>query len=233
MSFENKPRPIDEPLKRKRMIQKTNYTTKARVPGAATADKPKVRRNSSRLYTSTVEYTMIANLVTQQYQQDKAVRFDALLSIPVEDRIPGLIERYGNKTMYRLLVMILKEFFASLPLPRYKKPTETKTSVTACQLMLTSYEDHLALEDVILFLQRVKAGVYGTIKNLSDPMIMFTLLEIYRKARHEAYAKIKAEKEAALKALGPLARIAPEPTSVNELMKQGLLIDMNNQKMSG
>jgi hypothetical protein len=215
------------------MIQKTNYKTNARIPGATAAEKPKVRRNSSRLYTSTVEYTMIANLVTQQYQNDKAVRFDALLNIPVEDRIPGLIERYGNKTMYRLLVMMLKEFFASLPLPRYKKPTETKTSVTACQLILTSYEDHLALEDVILFLQRVKAGVYGNIKNLSDPTILFTLLEIYRKARREAYAKIKAEKEAALKAMGPLARIAPEPTSVKELMKQGILIDMSNQKMSG
>lgn len=215
------------------MIQKTNYKTNGRTSGATVAEKPKVRRNSSRLYTSTVEYTMIANLVTQQYQDDKAVRFDALLRIPVEDRIPGLIERYGNKTMYRLLVMILKEFFASLPLPRYKKPTETKTSVTACQLILTSYEDHLALEDVILFLQRVKAGVYGAIKNLSDPLILFTLLEIYRKARHEAYARIKAEKEAALKAMGPLARIAPEPTSVKELMKQGILIDMSNQKMSG
>jgi hypothetical protein len=99
--------------------------------------------------------------------------------------------------------------------------------------MLTSYEDHLALEDVILFLQRVKAGVYGTIKNLADPTILFTLLEIYRKTRHEAYARIKEEKEAALKALGPVARIAPEPTSVGEIMKQGILIDMNNQKMSG
>jgi hypothetical protein len=215
------------------MIQKTNYKTNARVPGTIAADKPKTRRNSSRLYTSTVEYTMIANLVTQQYQDDKTVRFDALLGIPVEDRIPGLIERYGNKTMYRLLVMMLKEFFASLPLPRYKKPTETKTSVTACQLMLTSHEDHLALEDVILFLQRVKAGVYGTIKNLADPTILFTLLEIYRKTRHEAYARIKEEKEAALKALGPVARIAPEPTSVGEIMKQGILIDINNQKMSG
>jgi hypothetical protein len=215
------------------MIQKTNYKTNARVPGTAATEKPKTRRNSSRLYTSTVEYTMIANLVTQQYQDDKTVRFDALLGIPVEDRIPGLIERYGNKTMYRLLVMMLKEFFASLPLPRYKKPTETKTSVTACQLMLTSYEDQLALEDVILFLQRVKAGVYGTIKNLADPTILFTLLEIYRKTRHEAYARIKEEKEAALKALGPVARIAPEPTSVGEIMKQGILIDMNNQKMSG
>ena len=42
------------------MIQKTNYTTKARVPSATTAEKAKVRRNTSRLYTSTVEYTMIA-----------------------------------------------------------------------------------------------------------------------------------------------------------------------------
>lgn len=215
------------------MIKKVNYKTSARVSDTAGAEKPKTRRNTSRLYTSTVEYTMIANLVSQQYQEDKAIRFDALLGIPLEDRIPGLIERYGNKTMYRLLVMILKEFFASLPLPRYKKPTETKTSVTACQLMLTSYEDQLALEDVILFLQRVKSGVYGSIKNLADPIILFTLLEIYRKARHEAYAKIKAQKEAEYKAMGPVTRSAPEPTSIKDLMKQGVLIDMNNQKMSG
>ena len=215
------------------MIKKINYKTASRVANTATAEKPKTKRNTSRLYTSTVEYGMIANLVINQYQNEKEVKWDALLGIPVGDRIPGLIERYGNKTMYRLLVMILKEFFGSLPLPRYKKPTETKTSVTACQLMLTSYEDQLALEDVILFLQRVKAGVYGSIKNLADPIILFTLLEIYRKGRHEAYHKIKAEKEASLKALGPVERTAPEPTSLNDIMKQGVLIDMNNQRMSG
>lgn len=214
------------------MIKKINYRNNAKVAQTEAGEKPSARRNTSRLYTSTVEYAMIANLVNQQYQEGQTVRFDALLAIPVEDRIPGLMKQYGNKTMHRLLVMMLKEFFASLPLPRYKKPTETKTSVTACELMLTASEDQLSLEDVILFLQRVKAGLYGKINSLADPRILFTLLEIYRQARHEAYQKIKTERELELKTLETGARIAPEPTKLDDLLQQGFVINMT-KRMSG
>jgi hypothetical protein len=213
------------------MIKKINYKTSGKVAQPA-SDKPKAKRNSSRLFTSTVEYTMIANLVSQQYQKDNVVRYDALLAIPFEDRIPGLIQKYGNKTMHKLLVMILKEFIASLGFPRYKQPTETQVSVLACEIMLSSYEDYLALEDVILFLQRAKASHYGAIKTLVNTTAIMQLLERYRQDRHQAYLRLKEKQEAELKQLGPVARIAPEPTQLNDLFHQGVVVDMT-KKMSG
>lgn len=198
----------------------------------ASTDKPKKKRSSSRLYTSTVEYSMIANLVSQQYQTVDQPRFDNLLSIPFEDRIPGLIERYGNKTMHQLLVMVLKEFIASLEMPAYKRPTDTRISVLACDIMLSSDEDYLSLEDVILFLQRAKAGFYGPIKTLVNTALLLPLLDKYRQERHEAYLKLKNSNEAVLKTMGPVARIAEQPTQLNDLFNQAMVIDMT-KKMSG
>jgi hypothetical protein len=212
------------------MIKKIDYKTTGKTPQPA-SDKPKAKR-SNRLFTSTVEYTMIANLVSQQYQKDGAVRYDALLAIPFEDRIPGLIQKYGNKTMHKLLVMTLREFTASLGIPRYKQPTDTQISVLACEIMLSSYEDYLGLEDVILFLQRAKTGLYGAIKSMVNPTAIMQLLERYRQARHQAYLKLKEQQEIELKQLGPITRIAPEPTQLNDLFHQGVVVDMT-KRMSG
>lgn len=198
----------------------------------ASTDQPKKKRSSSRLYTATVEYSMIANLVRMQYETGAGPNFENLLAIPFEDRIPGLIERYGNKTMHHLLVMVVNEFVASLELPAYKRPTETRISVLACEVMLSSYEDLLSLEDIILFLQRAKAGFYGPIKTLVNTAMLFTLLDKYRQERHEAYIKLKNNKEAVLKTIGPVARIAQELTPLNDLFNQAMVIDMTT-KMSG
>ncbi|MDB5250993.1 MAG: hypothetical protein JWP27_162 [Flaviaesturariibacter sp.] len=211
------------------MIKKIAYKTGATATGAG---KPKAKRASSRLFTSTVEYTMIANLVSQQYQQQHDVLFDRLLAIPLDDRIPGLMERYGKKTMHRLLLMILKEFVATLGLPAYKRPTETRVSILACEIMLSSHEDFLALEDVILFLQRAKAGYFGPLKTMVTTAPLLLLLDQYRNERHQAYTKLKTEQEAGYKQMGPIARMAPEPTPINDLFHQGVVVDMT-KKMSG
>lgn len=212
------------------MIKEMKYSKNIRT--AAEAEKPKIKRTSSRIYTSTVEYGMIANLVKQQYEQNNKVRFEALLSIPLQDRIPGLMERYGKKTMHKLLLMILREFFFSLSMPKYKKPNETRISILACEVMLSSYEDYLSLEDVILFLQRAKSGQYGIIKDLVDTNKLLSSLEVYRQARHDIYLQLKGEKEAILKQAGPVEKSAAEPTQLSLLLKEANVIDMN-RRMSG
>ena len=201
------------------------------VAAAATTTAP-AKRNSSRIYTTTIEYSLISNLVAQQYIQGKDILFDKLLSVPVADRIPGLMERYGQKTVHRMLLMILREFAFTIPLPRYKKMSDTKLSVLACELMLTAAEDQLSLEDVIVFLNRAKAGVYGSIQSMTTTTSITNLLEKYRQVRHEAYVKMKAEQEAHLKAVGPVERTAQEPTAIRDLFNQGVVVNMN-KRMSG
>jgi len=175
---------------------------------------------------------MIANLVLHQYQKGANVQFEALLSIPLDDRIPGLVEKYGKSTMYQLLMMVLKEFVAALLLPVYKKPTETNLSYAACDIMLSADDDFLSLEDVILFLQRVNAGIYGKIKTLVTTHALLQMLEQYRQERHTAYQNLRTASEENMKKTGPVVRIAKEPTAINDLLQQGVLIDMTH-KMSG
>ena len=59
---------------------------------AVKPDQKAPRKRFSPLNINTLEYGIIANLVVQNYQQDGAVKFEALLSIPLSERIPGLIE---------------------------------------------------------------------------------------------------------------------------------------------
>lgn len=186
------------------------------------------RKRFSPFNINTLEYGIISNLVLQNYQQEGAVKYDALLSIPMSERIPGLIEAYGKKTAHRLLVMMLKEFNNKLPLPRAKKLTDTKLSMTACELMLESYEDQLSLEDIILFLQRAKAGHYGPIKSLVLPSLFFHKLELYRQARHEVFKKLKAAQEATFKKMDAQSRTG-EPTAIGDLLQQSFPFDIHQR----
>ena len=196
---------------------------------AVKPDQKAPRKRFSPLNINTLEYGIIANLVVQNYQQDGAVKFEALLSIPLSERIPGLIESYGKKTVHRLLVMILNEFNNKVALPKAKKLTATKISVSACELMLTAYEDQLSLEDVMLFLQRAKAGLYGPIKNLVLPSVLFNKFEMYRQARHEVFVKLKERREAEFKAMGALPRTTVEPTAFGDLLQQSFIFDVHNR----
>ena len=187
------------------------------------------RKRFSPLNINTLEYGIIANLVVQNYQKDGYVNFEALLSIPLSERIHGLIENYGKKSVHRLLVMILNEFNNKLQLPRTKKLTATKISVSACELMLTAYEDQLSLEDLILFLQRAKAGLYGPIKNLVLPSVLFDRFEMYRQARHEVFVKLKEARDAEFKAMGAVPRTSSEPTAIGDLLQQSFIFDVHNR----
>ncbi|HUQ97399.1 MAG TPA: hypothetical protein VM010_07015 [Chitinophagaceae bacterium] len=203
-----------------------NHTT---LRAVKPAPQKSPRKRFSPLNINTLEYGIIANLVVQNYQHEGTVAYDALLAIPQSDRIPGLIESYGKKTVHRLLVMILKEFNNKLLLPKAKKLTDTKISMAACELMLTAEEDQLSLEDVILFLQRAKAGLYGPIKNLFAPLVLFNKFELYRQARHEVLKKLKAAQDADFKALGAAPRTSSEPTAIGDLLQQSFIFDISHR----
>jgi hypothetical protein len=135
---------------------------------------------------------VIANLALQQYIKKEKPDFELLLSIPLTERIPGLIKEYGLKRMHKLIKLILQEFCYSIALPKSKKLTETKISACACDLILVAEEDQLSLEDLIVFFELAKKGTYG-----------------------------KAQKETEQKKLGPVERTSPEPTAIRHLFEKG------------
>lgn len=194
-------------------------------------DKPVLRRSSKKFMTP-LEYDIISNMVLKQYLKDDNIRFDLLLSIPQEDRIPQLTEENGKKRIHKLLLMIVKAFCFALPLPKTKKLSDTKMSALACDLMLSSYEDQLSLEDLILFFERAKQGRYGKIKSLLYHYQVMNMLEQYRQERHEAYNKWKDEKDTELKTLGPKDRICEEPKPIGDLFSHPSVLGLP-EKMRG
>src|SRR5690349_1363827 len=88
--------------------------------------------------THSLEYEIIANLVLQQYKKDGTVRFDLLYNVAPNDRIPALMNEYGKKRMYKLIVTLLREFCISIPLPKTKKLNDTRINVCACDLMISA-----------------------------------------------------------------------------------------------
>ncbi len=198
------------------------------VKGTGSPKTPAKR--ASKQYVNTLEYELITNLVQQQYSKDGEINFPLLLSIPLQDRIPALVQEFGVKRMYHLLLMIIRAFCYSLPIPKTKKLNDTRMSVCACDIILTAQEDQLSLEDIILFFERAKAGKYGTIKSLLSHYQVMSMLDQYRAERHEAFMKIKGEKDAAMKTLGPAERTCEEPKQIGEILKQASIFDMNKRK---
>lgn len=197
-------------------------------------DRPQEKKeiNRSKRFTHSLEYEVIANLVMQQYEKEEAIQFDRLYSISLQDRIPTLTEEYGKKRMHKLLLTLLKEFCISVPLPKSKKLNDIRVSVCACDLMISAEEEVLSMEDFILFFERTKKGKYGSIKKFLTHQLIKEKLDMYLLERQKAFDKIREQKNAALKALGPVERICDEPKQIGEILKQASVIEMN-KRMSG
>ena len=176
-------------------------------------------KKSRKRFVRSLEYELIANLALQQYSNEDKANFESLLSIPLKDRVPGLLSDYGLKRMHRLIKTILLEFCYSIALPKSKKLTETKISVCACDLILIAEEDHLSLEDLIVFFELAKSGKYGRFKNMLTHYSIVEKLEQFRQNRYKAYIKLKEQKEAEQKNMGPVERISLQPTAIKHLFE--------------
>lgn len=181
-------------------------------------------KKSKKRFTRSLEYELIASLAFQQYSTADGANFEALLSIPLSERIPGLIKEYGLKRMHRLIKTILNEFCYSIALPKSKKLTETKTSVVSCDLILVADEDQLSMEDLIVFFELAKNGNYGKFKSLLTHYSIMEKLEQFRQERYATYVRIKEQKEAEVRLLGPTERISPEPTPIKQFFEEGKVI---------
>jgi hypothetical protein len=82
---------------------------------------------------------------------------------------------------------------------------------------------------VILYLQRAKAGLYGPIKNLVLPSVLFDKFDMYRQARHDVFVKMKDARDAEFKAMGAVPRTSPEPAAIGDLLQQSFIFDVHNR----
>jgi hypothetical protein len=190
---------------------------------------PVMKKAPGKRFVRSLEYEVIANLATKQFLQGDAILFDKLLSVPLTERIPGLISDYGLQRAHRLIKMVLREFCYGIALPKSAKLTDTKIAACACDLILAAYEDQLSLEDLIIFFEKAKEGKYGKFKGMLTHFGIMQKLDQYRLDRSEAYYQLKEEQEAQLKKMNELPRIG-EVRSIGEIMNGAEIIDMTKRK---
>lgn len=193
------------------------------------SQEPEMKAATGKRYIRSLEYEVIANLAIKQFVEEDNVRFDGLLSIPLVERIPGLINNYGLKRAHRLIKLVLQEFCYSIPLPKSAKLSDTKIAACACDLILAAHEDQLSLEDFVVFFERAKEGKYGKFKGMVTHFSVMQKLEQYRQERSAAYYKLKDEEEARLKRMNDIPRIG-DVKSIGEIMQQAEVIPMTQRK---
>ncbi|HVF81953.1 MAG TPA: DUF6633 family protein [Flavisolibacter sp.] len=193
------------------------------------SQQPVIQKLPGKRFVRSLEYEIIANLAIKQFAADGEAAFDRLLSIPLTERIPGLIKEYGLKRAHRLIKTILQEAAWSIPLPKSAKLSETKISAVACDLILAAYEDQLAIEDFIVFFERMKQGKYGKFKGTVTHFGIMEKLNQYRTDRSAVYQSLKAEQEAQVKRMSEMPRIG-ETKSIGEILQGADVINMNKRK---
>jgi hypothetical protein len=195
------------------------------------SQQPVIQKAPGKRFVHSLEYEMIANLAVKQYGNEDHVAFDRLLSIPLTERIPGLINGYGLKRAHRLIKTILQEFTWSIPLPKSAKLSDTKISAVACDFILAAYEDQMAIEDFIVFFERAKKNKYGKFKGTVTHFGVMEKLNQYRTERSAVYNTLKAEQEAQVKRMSEIPRIG-DTKSIGEILQGADIINMN-KRMSG
>ncbi len=70
--------------------------------------EPELKAATGKRYVRSLEYEVIANLAMKQFVANDTILFEGLLSIPLTERIPGLITNYGLKRAHRLIKMVLQ-----------------------------------------------------------------------------------------------------------------------------
>lgn len=139
------------------------------------------------------------------------IDFAKVLAIEGKQRIPALTKEVeGRKVVLLALSLALKNTLNNLNLKYQMR--EDQVLALADTIIDQSQQDHLALEDVMLFLQKLIAGEYGPVEFKMDSPTFFKFFEAYRHERHINYLRAKEEQHVNYKALGRHNDDYREPT---------------------
>ena len=139
------------------------------------------------------------NFEIQAYKlPNGAENFPALLSIPTSERLPAMASKDLQRTDM-IVTAGLTMAMESMNLARSMNAAQVMDLSSA--IIDTAAEDNLALEDVVIFLQKLVRGHYGSNYESMDIPKFMGKFEEYRQERHESMMRIKEERDAQYKAL--------------------------------
>lgn len=131
------------------------------------------------------------------------IKYENVLAIPFDNRISKLAER-DYKSVSMAISAALHLAFEGMNLKRGMTPDQEIDLAEA--IIDTAGEDFLALEDLLLFLQKLVRGEYGVLYESMDIPKFMDKFEIYRQERHESLMRIKNERHTQYKKLGDTGR---------------------------
>lgn len=156
----------------------------------------------------------------RKYLNGDVVQFDKLLSISLYDRIPNLTHVYGVEKIHAVVSALLKGFCDSYNVIR---PMNSDQIIQcAYDLVLTSQDDQLSIEDYVIFFKGAKEGKYGKVLDRLDQQTIFEMLEQYRQQRYSEYLNIKDEQHTQFKGLGPTDRTSEDRQAAEDAFRSEL-----------
>lgn len=136
-----------------------------------------------------------------KFKANGIIQFDKVMTLPSSERMPALAKTEdGRGDLLIALSAALKSAFNNFNLKFAMN--EDQIIELADQIIDQSYEDNLAIEDVLLFLQGLLTSNYGKVYDRMDIPLFFEFFEKYRQTRHGQLLTIRDEQQTQAKVMG-------------------------------
>ena len=150
----------------------------------------------------------------QVYRERGAVDHKKTLAIPFEQRIPTLIEQPGGRV--RVSAAIASSILSAFKHIDKARMDAEQIVELAENIIDSSFEDQLSIEDVLLFLKDLLMGKCGKITGILDMPSFFEYFEQYRNQRYRTLEAIRYEEHLNQKSMGHAARSSSEITLLKD-----------------
>lgn len=136
--------------------------------------------------------------------------FPALLSIPTDNRLT----KFAEKDLAGTIGIISAALTMAFEGMNLKRPMNPSQILDLAEVVVdTAGEDSLAMEDFMLFLQKLVRGEYGVLYESMDIPKFMEKFEMYREERWQELNRIRLDRHAQLTGMGD----ATKTTQRNEL----------------
>jgi hypothetical protein len=149
-----------------------------------------------------------------QFKDMGVVNYRKVLAIEQSQRIPEMVKQPdGRLKVLTALTVVLKNALKNINVR--VGLNEDQIVELADRIIDQSHEDNLALEDVVLFLQKLLVGDCGRVNDRMDITVFFERFEVYRQERHVEILRIREEQNSQYKILGKDDRRRPIEKDAN------------------
>ncbi len=167
------------------------------------------------------------NIALREFKTPQGVIcYDKVLAIPRDQRLPELAKNDFN-TILTIITAALTLAFEGLNLKRAMTPGQI---VDLAEMIIeSSHEDNLAMEDLMLFLQKFVRGEYGAMYESMDIPKFMLCFEDYRETRWQELNNIRLNLAAQHKVQGDMGRSnQPDELSIHFSNMADKLSSMNS-----